>query len=190
MIAMSYHNKNIFPFLDDKIFENLDIPGPTKQEIRVLSISKMNIFPGCKILEIGTGTGSISAELDRLGCYVISIDKNEYIEKISHFNNVDYIQANSSFISYRDSIFDNVFIGGTENLEISIKLAYQTLKHGGKIIINVFTLETLSKIQELVSSVFHNFNVLEAIIIRGKNVKNHTMFLAQNPIYIIYAAKS
>ncbi|WP_246252855.1 methyltransferase domain-containing protein [Acidianus brierleyi] len=187
---MSYHNRKIFPFLDDEIFENLDIPGPTKQEIRVISISKMNIFPGCKTLEIGTGTGSVSAELDRLGCYVISIDKNKYIEKISHFNNVEYIQAHSAFMSYRNSIFDNVFIGGTENLEDSIKLAHQTLKYGGKIVINIFTLETLSKIQELVSSIFHNFNVLEVIIIKGKNIKNHTMFLAQNPIYIAYAVKS
>jgi len=190
MIAMSGHNKKIFPLLDDEIFENLDIPGPTKQEIRAISISKMNIFPGCKTLEIGTGTGSVSAELHRLGCYVISIDKNQYIEKISRFNNVDYIQAYSAFISYRNSIFDNVFIGGTENLEASVKLAYQTLKYGGKIVINIFTIETLSKIQDLILSVFNDFNILEVIIIKGKNIKNHTVFLAQNPVYIVYAVKS
>jgi cobalt-precorrin-6B (C15)-methyltransferase len=187
---VSSNNRNIFPFLDDETFEQLDIPGPTKQEIRVISVSKMNVFPGCKILEIGTGTGSVSAELDRLGCYVISIDEKEYIGKIPRFDNVDYLQANSSFISYRNSVFDNVFIGGTENLEASIELAYRSLKRNGRVVVNIFTLETLSKIQHLVLSFFHDFNILEIMIAKGKNVKNHTMFFAQNPIYIVYAVKS
>ncbi|MCG3108036.1 putative cobalt-precorrin-6B C(15)-methyltransferase (decarboxylating) [Metallosphaera sp. J1] len=180
----------MFPLTDDSFFES-QIPGPTKEEIRAISISKMRIFPGCKVLEIGTGTGAVSVDLDRLGCYVISLDLNEYISrspgrKLSM--NVDFIQAESPLFSARE-VFDSVFIGGTQNVGGSIELARALLRKGGRVVINAFTLESLGEISRALEASFQEYDVIQVSVSKAERLGKYRAFIARNPVYIFYASK-
>ncbi|MEL9969310.1 MAG: precorrin-6B methylase [Metallosphaera sp.] len=182
----------MFPLLDDELFKS-NIPGPTKQEIRAISISKMRIFPGCKILEIGTGTGAMTSDLERMGCYVVSLEFNDYIslspgKKIAIGS--DFIQALSPNFWVRSAIFDSVFIGGTVNISGSIKLAHNVLKNKGSIVINSFTLDGLSKIVRALTRWFNRFEVIEVQISKAEVLGHHKALVARNPIFIFYASKA
>ncbi|QKQ99700.1 precorrin-6B methylase [Metallosphaera tengchongensis] len=183
----------MFPLLDDRIFESHEIPGPTKQEIRAIVLSKMRIFPGCKILEIGTGTGSLTAEIERLGCYVVSIDIEDYIERapgrrITSYS--DYIQASSEYFNCRQSQFNSVFIGGTKHLEQSVRLSRDLLTIEGRLVVNAFTIESIGNIGHVIQKYFGSYNVLQVQISVGERRGDSTLMIARNPIFIFYTTKT
>ena len=49
----------------------------TKSEVRAVSLSKLELYPGCVLWDIGAGTGSISVEA-ALSCPDIRIAAIEY----------------------------------------------------------------------------------------------------------------
>ncbi|AWR99629.1 precorrin-6B methylase [Metallosphaera hakonensis] len=182
----------MFPLFDDKLFE-CDIPGPTKQEIRAIVLSKMKIFPGCRILEVGTGTGAVTSDLERLGCYVISLDQNEYItdapgRKFTRY--ADYIQALSPWFASRSVVFDSIFIGGSEHVEETITLAYDLIKRDGVIVINAFSLDTLTRASRALEVTFGNYDVIQVTVSKAEKLGKHRSFIARNPVFIFYASKA
>ena len=54
--------KNKTPGIPDEEFERIDEVPITKEEIRVLQISKGRLCPGQTVYDIGCGSGSISVE--------------------------------------------------------------------------------------------------------------------------------
>ena len=180
----------MFTNIDDSFFES-HIPGPTRQEIRAVSISKLKVFPGCRVLEVGTGTGAIAVDLDRFGCYVVSLDLKEYISRSPGrklANNVDFVQAEFPFFSARE-VFDSVFIGGTQNICGTVKLAHSLLRKGGRIVINAFTLESLGEISKALEENFHEFDVIQIFVSKAERLGKYRAFIARNPVYIFYASK-
>ncbi|NLE06288.1 MAG: precorrin-6Y C5,15-methyltransferase (decarboxylating) subunit CbiT, partial [Crenarchaeota archaeon] len=51
------------PGIPDNMFnQNESVPGPTKEEIRVVTISKARLNPGDLVIEVGCGTGGLTVE--------------------------------------------------------------------------------------------------------------------------------
>jgi len=186
----------IFPLYNDEIFQDLEVPGPTRQEIRAVSISKMIVFRGCKVLEVGTGTGAVAYELQRLGCYVVSLERNwDFARRAKgRLRDLELINAISTYFRVRTSSFHNVFIGGTFDLRSSVELAFSSLKQGGRVVINTVTVESPAEAIKWVDEVFGNYEVVSISLARGKKVgedlRKLTILKAENPVTIIYASKS
>ena len=49
----------------------------TKKAIRVLSVSYLDLEEGLSLLDIGSGTGSISVQAALLGAHVTAIERKE-----------------------------------------------------------------------------------------------------------------
>lgn len=173
----------------------------TKEEVRILTISKMNIQPGSAVLDIGTGTGSITVQAARIANKgrVYSIEKNpEALEvamkNIEKFNCRNVLLDNGDAVeilklySERKLRFDSIFIGGSGgNIEEIIRLSEKLLNASGIMIMNFITLDNLYKASEVLKEL--NFNRNITLVNISKNNGSSYMMKANNPIYILESIK-
>ncbi|MDE1770093.1 MAG: precorrin-6Y C5,15-methyltransferase (decarboxylating) subunit CbiT [Thaumarchaeota archaeon] len=189
------------PGIPDELFERVEDVPITKEEIRVIQISKARLSPGQIVYDIGCGSGSISVEAaNQVGTsgkvFSIDIDPNaiELTKKnLTKFQitNVSVILGNAVQKISELPIADAIFIGGTggETSEI-VKLCESKLKQGGRIVIGTILVETLYSVLNVIEKLqFSSIDIIQVTISKSKKTSTGTMFLARNPVTIISATK-
>ena len=190
------------PGIPDELFERVEDVPITKEEVRVIQISKARLSLGQIVYDIGCGSGSISIEAsNQIGTsgkvFSIDIDPNavELTKKnLNKFQitNVSVILGNAIQKISELPIADAIFIGGTggETSEI-VKLCESKLKQGGRIVIGTILVETLYSVLNVIEKLqFSSIDITQVTISKSKKTSTGTMFLARNPVTIISATKS
>jgi len=191
------------PGIPDELFLQSDkVPGPTKEEIRVLTISKARLKEGFYVLDVGCGTGGLTVEAAlQVGHKgkVFAVDEDEEAVKLTT-SNVEKFDAQDVVNVIRGKApealsdlpkVDVVLIGGTKNLREIIQAAHEKLKKNGRIVINAILLETgFTALDELKNTGFKEIDVTLVFVAKGKHIEHGTMMLARNPITIISATKA
>lgn len=187
---------------DSEFIQNEKVPGPTKEEIRVITISKAQLFEGAYVIDVGCGTGGLTVEaalqVKQQG-RVFSIDQKEEAVKITE-KNVTKFQVQDTVEVFCGQALevlsklpqaDAVLIGGSYSLRETIQAVYEKLKNNGKIVVNAILLETaVNAIDEIKKVGFKEVDVVQVFVVKGKQVPSGTMMLARNPITIISATKN
>ena len=189
------------PGIPDELFERVEDVPITKEEIRIIQISKARLSPGQIVYDVGCGSGSISIEAaHQVGSsgkvFSIDIDPNaiELTKKnLNKFqiSNVSVILGNATQKINELPIADAIFIGGTggETSEI-VKLCESKLKQGGRIVIGTILVETLYSVLNVIEKLkFSSIDIIQVTISKSKKTSTGTMFLARNPVTIISATK-
>jgi len=189
------------PGIPDELFERVEDVPITKEEVRVIQISKARLSPGQVVYDVGCGSGSISIEAAyQIGSsgkvFSIDIDPNAVDltkKNLSKFqvNNVSVILGNAMQKIDELPIADAIFIGGTggETSEI-VKLCESKLKQGGRIVIGTILIETLYSVLNMIEKLkFSSIDIIQVTISKSKKTSTGTMMLARNPITIISATK-
>lgn len=125
-------------------FSDLGIPLPGGQKmlhprIEAMLLQELSVTKTDKVLEIGTGSGYVTALLGRMADFVYSVEIDEKNKQLATqnltyagINNVSLIQGNAINGLADKSPFNKIFIGGgLVAIPDSIK---QQLKIGGKLI--------------------------------------------------------
>jgi cobalt-precorrin-6B (C15)-methyltransferase len=183
---------------DDLFFRTEDVPI-TKEDIRALVISKLRLKEGYDVIEVGSGSGSITVEicLQVKGGKVFSIDLNPNAIELTQKNLEKFGMKAKLMLSRAEDVLqslplvDAVVIGGTygEPEEI-IRLCLQRLKSGGRIVIDTILIETLFKTLEVVKhKTLTELDITQVTISKSKRVSTGTMLTARNPVTIISATK-
>lgn len=189
------------PGIPDELFERVEDVPITKEEVRVIQISKARLSSGQIVYDVGCGSGSISIEAaHQVGSsgkvFSIDIDPNavELTKKnLAKFqiSNVSVILGNALQKINELPIADAIFIGGTggETSEI-INLCESKLKQGGRIVIGTILVETLYSVLNVIEKLkFSSIDIIQVTISKSKKTSTGTMFLARNPVTIISATK-
>lgn len=192
------------PGIPDEYFNQKDeVPGPTKEEIRVVTISKAHLREGDTVIDVGCGTGGLTVEAAlQVGVKgkVYAIDEDEVavaltksnLQKFGVENNVSLARgkAPEALISLPNA--DAVFIGGAGvALRTVIQTAYYKLKTNGRIVINAIQLETATTaIGELKALGYKDIDIANISVAKGKSTTSGTMMTARNPITIVSATKN
>lgn len=189
------------PGIPDELFERVEDVPITKEEVRVIQISKARLSPGQIVYDVGCGSGSISIEAaHQVGSsgkvFSIDIDPNavELTKKnLKKFqiSNVSVILGNAMQKIGELPIADAIFIGGTggETAEI-VKLCESKLKQGGRIVVGTILVETLYSVLNIIEKLsFSSVDIIQVTISKSKKTSTGTMFLARNPVTIISATK-
>lgn len=188
------------PGIPDEEFIRVEKIPMTKEEIRVLALSKARLFVGAKFIDIGSGTGSVTVEAglivgEKGRVWAVEKDKEaieltrKNIEKFK-LNNVTIIEGEApEALDSINSEVDAIFVGGTERLEEILLSSDKKLKNSGRIVIDAILLETVNKALSTLNQMGYKTEVIEVIIAKGMKTSKGYAMISRNPIFIVYGEK-
>lgn len=162
----------------------------TKREVRLLSLAELALMPGDVLWDIGAGSGAVSIEAARLQpmarVYAVEqrADMCEHIrENLRRFPAANLLltvgEAPKVCVAWPDP--DAVFVGGNSGrLTSIIALARDRLRPGGRLVINLATVENLQVVRDLLPDA----QVAQVNISRGAPIAGMLRFEALNPVFI------
>ncbi|GAB6160871.1 hypothetical protein JCM12298_00300 [Desulfothermus naphthae] len=186
----------ISPYLgmDDSLFFT-DKKQLTKKEVRVISLSNMQIREDSIILDIGAGSGTVSIEALTLAKKgrVYAIEKDPRRAEIIRLNRkrfgvyaLEVIENNAEDIIESLPRPDRIFIGGglINNPEL-LNLSYERLKSGGIIVVNTVLFNSFYRCISFCKKNKVHFEVIQMNINRAKELSESFYFVPINPVIII-----
>ncbi|MFA7060949.1 MAG: precorrin-6y C5,15-methyltransferase (decarboxylating) subunit CbiE [Pedobacter sp.] len=171
----------------------------TKQEVRAVTLSKLQLQDDLVLWDIGAGSCSVSIEASNLmpNGRIFAVERNP--QSISFINenlkkfctrNVKLIEAYAPDGLEDLPDPDRVFIGGAGGkLDEVIDAVALRLKPDGVVVINAVTLDTLAKAVELLEGHGYTIEATCVNIAKTRKLTEYKMFEAQNPVYVIAAWK-
>ncbi|ACB39250.1 precorrin-6Y C5,15-methyltransferase (decarboxylating) subunit CbiT [Pyrobaculum neutrophilum] len=177
---------------DEEFIREEGIPM-TKAEVRAVVVSKLKVGPGDRMLDVGCGTGSVAVEAALMGAWVYAMDKNPRAVELTARNAAKFGVADRVKAEVEEAPrdfakaggpFDAVFIGGGgRDIADVVKAALSLVKPGGRLVVDVATLETLSRLVPLLEEVRHEVVLVQ--IARGRRVGGYTLLSPLNPVYVV-----
>ena len=194
LIENEAYEKRSFISIRDEDFIRGKIPM-TKEEVRSVVISKMNIHRNDIIYDVGAGTGSVSVEAALAAyegrVYAIEREKEgielikENAKKHKAFN-LTAVEGSAPEKLYDLPAPDVAFIGGSGgNMEEILSLIFKK-NPKARIVITAVSLETLSEITELFKKFrLTNDEIVQISVSKAKLLGRYHLLLGQNPIFIL-----
>lgn len=173
----------------------------TKEDIRALSLLKMELKEDSIVLDVGSGTGTITVQASKVvtngKVYAIERDEEAYevtVKNIEKFNckNINLFKGDASEVLNelieKKIKFDSIFIGGSGgNIEDIIEKCNQLLNINGTIVMNFITLDNAYKAMEYIKGIGYIVDV--SLVQISKNRGKSYMMIANNPIYIVKSVR-
>ncbi len=169
----------------------------TKEEIRAVSLLKLQLDKNHIALDIGAGSGSVTIAMSFACKKVYGIEEkkeaydliNENIKKFG-VENIELIYGKAPF-DLGNLEFDRIFVGGSGgNLVEIFDYIDNNLKKGGIVVLNFIVLENMSiALAELNRRKYGGVEVVNMTISKNRKIGEKNMMIGENPIYIIRAEK-
>lgn len=170
----------------------------TKEEVRAISIMKLDLVNSKRFIDVGAGTGSVTVEAayNYPNLDVISIERHDDAlnlvrQNVEKFNlkNVEVIKAYAP-IEIEGQV-DAIFLGGTgNNLNEILLWSKEKLINGGRLVANFIIVETFNETLRLLREYgFKNIDVSVLNVSKLERLGRGEYFKPLNPIYIISCEK-
>ena len=196
------------PGIDDEIFSRTKVPM-TKNEVRVLSISRLELTKNAVVYDVGSGTGSVSIECARLSpdIFVFAIEQKEEAANLTKENAVRLGLSDQIVVINKKAPegFEelptptHVFIGGSSGALSDILSAIQKklivkentkgktdkASKGVRVVINAVSLETIAQITKLIQTYpVKHVQMTQIQASRAHKLGSYNLMQAQNPVLI------
>lgn len=196
------------PGIDDDIFSRTKVPM-TKNEVRVLSISRLELTKNAVVYDVGSGTGSVSIECARLSpdIFVFAIEQKEEAANLTKENAVRLGLSDQIVVINKKAPegFEelptptHVFIGGSSGALSDILSAIQKklivkentkgktdkASKGVRVVINAVSLETIAQITKLIQTYpVKHVQLTQIQASRAHKLGSYNLMQAQNPVLI------
>ena len=187
------------PGIPDSCFYREEGIPITKEEVRVVQISKARLNSDHTIYDIGCGSGSISVEaaLQAENGMVYAVDRDPRAIDLTKRNlekfgtgNISVIHGDATDVIPGLPQADAIFIGGTgrETAEI-LKICAEKLRSKGRIVAGVILVETLFSVIRTLEEIGFTADITQVTISKSRRTSTGTMMLARNPITIVAASR-
>jgi precorrin-6Y C5,15-methyltransferase (decarboxylating) len=163
----------------------------TKREVRLLSLAELALAPGDVLWDIGAGCGSVAIEAARAqpAAHVLAVERRAAMvehmrENLRRFPapNLALIEGTAPEACQGWPDPHAVFVGGSGgHLAAIVALARLRLRPGGRLVINLATLDHLSETRQLLPDA----RVVQAQISRGVPIQGMLRLEALNPVFIV-----
>ena len=184
----------VTPGMEDEAFARAEVPM-TKEEVRVIALSRLRLTRKAVLYDIGAGTGSVSVEAARLcpDAKVYAIEKKPEAAALLRANLSKYCLPNVSVIEAEapEGLQElpaptHVFIGGSGHAMPGILSAVLAKNPAVRVVVTCVTLETLLQtLQALGELPVTEPQVRQIAVNRAHKMGSYHMMKALNPIYLI-----
>ena len=193
------NNKIITSGIPDSEFIRGKVPM-TKEEVRVITLSKLRLQADDVLLDIGAGTGSISIEAARLlsSGRVVAVEHNaEAVELIRQnvqkfgVGNLQLIEGSAPEVLAGISGITKAVVGGTGgHLTKVLEWLDANLPVGGRVVANAVTLGTLNGLEKFFRERgYVSVEIVQVAISCFEPVSKHLMLKANTPVFVVTAEK-
>ena len=180
--------------IPDEAFIRAKVPM-TKEEVRSISLSKLQLCEDSIIYDVGAGTGSVSIEAARMADQgmVYAIEQKEEAAELIRENQKKFGVSNLQIIHGKAPeafeglpIPTHAFLGGTGGNMREIIGLLREKNPQIRIVVNCIALETLAEITALLQE----WGILDADIAsvnisKSKKLGQYHLMMGQNPVYVI-----
>lgn len=167
----------------------------TKEEVRTIVISKLNLKHDDIVYDVGAGTGSVSVEtaLRLKEGHVYAVEREEEGIELIKANaekhgayNLTAVHGEAPEALENLPRPDAVFIGGSGgNMEEILNIVFSKNPEA-RIVITAVSLETLTESIEMLKKFkLQNDEIVQICVNRSKLLGRYHMLMAQNPIFIL-----
>lgn len=171
----------------------------TPSEVRAMALAQMDIAPSSIVWDIGAGSGSVSIEAAQMSpdgaVYAIEMDAEDHgliCQNADRFGvaNVTAILGRAPDACDTLPDPDAVFIagGGREVTRIS-EFAYQRLRAGGRLVVNVVSIDHLSELRESLRRYSRDIHVWMINLARGTDQLDRLSFDPVKPSFLLAVTK-
>jgi precorrin-6Y C5,15-methyltransferase (decarboxylating) len=171
----------------------------TQAEVRCIALAEMAIQPASVVWDIGAGSGSVAIEAARLSdpgpVYAIEQDAADYHLILANaeafgVTNLHALHGIAPDVFTDLPAPDAIFVGGAGH-EVTrlLESAWEALRPGGNMVVNVATLESLSAAHAVLKRLANGVRVLLINIARGTEQLETLRFEAANPTFLLVVGK-
>jgi precorrin-6Y C5,15-methyltransferase (decarboxylating) len=171
----------------------------TRAEVRAIALAWLDIRPTSTVWDIGAGSGSVSIEAAQLAehglVFAIEQDAADYhliLANCERFGvkNVRAIHGTAPAVFRELPRPDAIFIGGTgKEVTRLLESAWEALLPGGRMVINVATVEHFARMYETLRRLASTIEVRLIQIARGVEQFDQLRFDADNPSFLLGTTK-
>ncbi|MCW3807178.1 precorrin-6Y C5,15-methyltransferase (decarboxylating) subunit CbiT [Plebeiibacterium marinum] len=180
--------------MKDSEFIRGDVPM-TKEEIRTIALSKLELSTHDSLMDIGAGTGSVSIEaaLQLTKGNVLAIEhKKEAVDLIlenkekHHTNNLEVVMAKAPDGMENIAEYNKFFIGGSGgNLNDILELIKNKAPQKSIVVVTAIVLDTMIEVYHFFKDNNYDFELIQVGVNKIDTTKKVAMLTAQNPIFIL-----
>ena len=180
--------------LDDSAFLRAEVPM-TKQEIRAVTLAKLELSKSSVCWDVGAGTGSVSLEMARVAedGFVYAVEKNEEACALIESNmkhlgisNVEVVRGLAPEALAGLPAPTHVFIGGSSGSMIPIIEKALEKNPSVRVVMNTVTVESLGDVSDAVKTLgLINEDYVQISAARGRKLGRYHLMTAQNPVFIV-----
>lgn len=183
----------IVPGMSDESFVRGKVPM-TKEEIRILSVAKLQLTEDSIVYDVGAGTGSVSMECARLctSGTVYAIERNPEGIALIRENSKKLRLSNVKAIEglAPEALMDlpaptHAFIGGSAGNMGEILDVLRAKNPSVRIVINTIALESISEVMQLLKERGYDADIVQISAAKSRVLGRYHMMTGLNPVYII-----
>jgi precorrin-6Y C5,15-methyltransferase (decarboxylating) len=172
----------------------------TQAEVRAIALAQLNIQSGSIVWDVGAGSGSVAIEAANLAqpgtVFAIEQDAADYHLILANADmfgtrNLTAVHGIAPAIFSELPTPDAIFVGGTGH-EVArlLEAAFAALRPGGRLVVNVATLENLSATYGVLKALTAGVQVLLINVARGTEQLETLRFEAVNPTFLLCVSKT
>ena len=171
----------------------------TQGEVRAIALAQLDLHPGHIVWDVGAGSGSVAIEAAQLAdpgtVHAIEQDAADYYLILANaetfgVRNLKAIHGTAPAAFAGLPAPDAVFIGGLgREVARLLEAAHAALRPGGRLVVNVATLEMLNAAYAALKMLAGSVQVLLVNVARSTEQLETIRFEAVNPTFLLHVRK-
>jgi precorrin-6Y C5,15-methyltransferase (decarboxylating) len=171
----------------------------TQAEVRAIALAQLAVGPGSVVWDIGAGSGSVAIEAAQLSdpgpVFAVEEDAADYHLILANADtfgvrNIKAVHGTAPAVFAGLPAPDAVFVGGTgREVRRLLEAAYGALRPGGRMVVNVATLEALSDTYAALKALAGTVEASLVGVARGVEQMEALRFEAVNPTFLLAVGK-